>query len=286
MHTYTHKHKQHGKLAYLWCIPIDKETPSYQRITNKLQWKDWCTKGGLCSLCLFVWNEVCYELAVCVSAFDLNVPHDALSSFSGICLKMSSQFKLASRERCLLLGRIHREKRAVLYAESDGGMGETTSKLPMPFSPIFDDAVLPQAFVSGLGHSCQTRCYPRSPPKNLRPRAAAPQTLNRSIRHTMLRAAGVWAVAVGACLVPWPETCALSQTHTHSCTPHCKSYALLHTVCKTIDLFFCVKCPIVLSLTSVLSVAGWPHSLLLVPPPPPSHRSAPWKYPQGLSTHM
>lgn len=140
---------------------------------------------------------------------------------------------------------MHHEK----WTESDSGIGQTTSKLPCLFSPIFDDAVLPQAFVSGLGRSCQARCYPRSPPKNLRPRAAAPQTLNRSIRHTMLRAAGVWAVAVGACLVPWPETCALSQTHTRSCTPCTLQKVLLSY--KTIDLFFCV---IVLSLTSVFPV--------------------------------
>ncbi|KAM7407101.1 hypothetical protein PAMA_003028 [Pampus argenteus] len=30
-------------------------------------------------------------------------------------------------------------------------------QIAMPFSPIFDDAVLPQAFVFGLGHSCQAR---------------------------------------------------------------------------------------------------------------------------------
>ena len=136
----------------------------------------------------------------------------------------------------------------------------------MPFSPVFDDAVLPQAFVSSLGHSCQARCYPHSPPKNLRPRAAAHQTLNRSIRHTVLGAAGVWAVALGACLVPWPETCALSHTHTHSQLHNTHAKGILFY--KTTDLFFCVKCPIVLFLTSVLSVGHWPLSLLLIFPRP------------------
>lgn len=101
-------------------------------------------------------------------------------------------------------------------------------QIAVPFSPILADAVLPQAFVLRLGHSCQARCYPCSPPENLRPRATARQTLNRSIRHTVLRAAGVWVVALGACLVLWPETCALSQGHTHSCTPHCRCYSLLY----------------------------------------------------------
>lgn len=192
MHTYTHKHKQHGKLAHLWCIPIDKETPSHQRITNKLQWKDWCTKGGLCSFCLFVWNKVCYELVVCVSAFDLKVPHDALSFFAVEFVQRAQIPSLSVQHESSEKWTVHWIRQR--YRPDHKQIGT-------PFSPIFDDAVLPQAFVSCLGHSCQTRCYPRSPPKNLRPRAAAPQTLNRSIRHTMLRAAGVWAVAVGACLV-------------------------------------------------------------------------------------
>ena len=137
-------------------------------------------------------------------------------------------------------------------------------QIVMPFSPIFDDAVLPQAFVSGLGRSCQARCYPRSPPKNLRPRAAAPQTLNRSIRHTMLRAAGVWAVAVGACLVPWPETWALSQTHIRSCTPHCKSTTLL--LLTQLTYSFVSNVPLSYRWLLFLSVARWPIFLPLVPP--------------------
>lgn len=132
-------------------------------------------------------------------------------------------------------------------------------QIVMPFSPIFDDAVLPQAFVSGLGRSCQARCYPRSPPKNLRPRAAAPQTLNRSIRHTMLRAAGVWAVAVGACLV-W----ALSQTHIRSCTPHCKSTTLL--LLTQLTYSFVSNVPLSYHWLLFLSVARWPIFLPLVPP--------------------
>lgn len=107
-------------------------------------------------------------------------------------------------------------------------------QITMAFSPIFDDAVLPQAFVSSLGHSCRVRCYPRSPPKNLRPRATAPQTLNRSIRHTMLRAAGVWAVAVGACLVPWLETCTLPYSQLHTILQKVSS-ALHHS--RTLQIF-------------------------------------------------
>ena len=96
-------------------------------------------------------------------------------------------------------------------------MGQTTSKLPCLFSPIFDDAVLPRAFVFSLGHSCQARCYPRSPPKNLRPRAAAPQTLNRSIRHTMLRAAGVLSCGCGCVSCPSArDVRIISLSHTHT----------------------------------------------------------------------
>lgn len=54
-----------------------------------------------------------------------------------------------------------------------------------------------------------------------------PQTLNGSIRHTMLRTAGVWAVALGAYLVPRPEARTLSQTPARSCTPFSKSDLLL-----------------------------------------------------------
>lgn len=129
MHTYTHKHKQHGKLAYLWCIPIDKGTPSYQRITNKLQSKGWCTKGGLCSFCLFVWNKVCYELVVCVPAFDLNVSHDALSSVEFV-LRCPSSLGLHHVCYWTLF-----TMKSGLCSESDGSIGKTTSKLPWLLFP-------------------------------------------------------------------------------------------------------------------------------------------------------
>lgn len=182
---------------------------------------------------------------------------------------------------CLLLDHVHHQtwtKHWIRWQHR-----QDHKQIVMPFSPVFGDAVLPQAFVSCLGHSCQTRCYPCSPPKNLRPRATAPQTLNRSIRHTMLRAAGVWAVAAGVCLVPRPEACTLSQTQTHNCTPHCQNYLFLNLI-KRMNTLFCVKWSIVLFLTSVSSVYHWPHSLNLVPLPVST--PAPWKYPQGLSAHM
>lgn len=151
--------------------------------------------------------------------------HMMLCPLWNLFFKISFQFRLAS---CLLFDPIHHEKWTLQWIRWQHR--QVHKQIAMPFSPVFDDAVLPQAFVSSLGHSCQTRCCPHSPPKNLRPRATAPQTLNRSIRHTMLKAAGVWAVVVGACLVPRPEACALSQTHTHSCTPHCEGDLLLCTL--------------------------------------------------------
>lgn len=102
---------------------------------------------------------------------------------------MSHRFKLCLQKKCLLLGRILHEWRMMHCIKWQ--YRPDHKQIAMPFSPIFADAVLPQAFVFSLGHSCQARCYPRSPPKNLSPRATAPQTLNRSIRHTMLKAAGV-----------------------------------------------------------------------------------------------
>lgn len=111
------------------------------------------------SACLFE-IKVCYELVVYVSAFDLNVPHDALSSFfwffyGGICFKT----RPPCLAQCLLLVVDYTPHRIRRRYWTDH------KQIAMPFSPIFDDAVLPQAFVSSLGHSCQTRCYPRSPPK-------------------------------------------------------------------------------------------------------------------------
>ena len=71
------------------------------------------------------------------------------------------------------------------------------------------------------------RCSPRSPPQNLPPRANAPQTLNRSIRHTVLEAAGVRAGTGGACPpVPLVGHTRLGRGHTHTQT-HTRTYRCL-----------------------------------------------------------
>lgn len=64
------------------------------------------------------------------------------------------------------------------------------------------------------GTAVGQRCYPRSSPKNHRPCTAAPQTLNRSIRHTKLRAAGVWACGFWclSCLMA-RDMCIVTRTH-------------------------------------------------------------------------
>lgn len=94
-----------------------------------------------------------------------------------------------------------------------------------------------------------------------------PQTLNRSIRHTMLRTAGVWAVAVGAYLVPRPEACTLSQTHTRSCTPFYKSDLLLCVPFK--DNRFILLCSVFHCPVADFCFARFPltRSVLLSPHP-------------------
>lgn len=183
--------------ANLWCILVDKET----------------NQSGL-----FAWNKICCELRVCSLVWSNHVTLCFI--LKKLVFMVSSNFSLAWFAKWLYSPWKVDPALRWQYRQD-------CKQIAMAFSLIFDDAVLPSPFVFCLGHSCHTRCYPCSPPKNLRPRATAPQTLNRSIRHTVLRAAGVWAVAAGACLVPRPVACTLSPTQTRSCTPHCRSYLLL-----------------------------------------------------------
>lgn len=100
------------------------------------------------------------------AAWSLGVLHNALSK---VVWRHPSSFRLAF---CFSFDPIQHEKWNLPWIGRQ--RRQDHKQIAMAFSPVFDDAVLPQAFVSRLGHSCQTRCYPRSPPKNLRPRATAP----------------------------------------------------------------------------------------------------------------
>lgn len=159
------------------------------------------------------------------------------------------------------------------------------------FCLIFDDAALPLAFVSSFGgRSCWgARCYPRFPsPKkeNLRPRAAAPQTLNRSIRHTVLVAAGVLSCGCGCVSCPMGQRRAHYCKHTLTAAHHTAQVLLCSTPSYKDNGF------ILLCHSSRLSRHRLMFRLLPVdpslcfecPPPPfpPGYRSALWKYPQGL----
>lgn len=137
---------------------------------------------------------------------------------------------------------IHYEN--VLCTESGGDIDKTTSKLPWLLFPSSMMRYFLRLLSPVWGTAVKLGAIHTPLPKNLRPRATAPQTLNRSIRHTMLKAAGVWAVAAGACQ---------GQRHVHyhkykfpAAHPSSEVSSCFVSWYKTIDLFFCAKCSIVL----------------------------------------
>lgn len=130
--TCTHTHTNTSSMVS-WLIfdvsRLTKGLPPIKGLQINSNQKAGAQKVALCSFCLFVWNKVCYELVVCVPAFDLNVSHDALSLVEFV-LRCPSSLGLHHVCHWTLF-----TMKSGLCSESDGSIGKTTSKLPCLLFP-------------------------------------------------------------------------------------------------------------------------------------------------------
>lgn len=140
--------------------------------------------------------------------FDLNAAQWGLVLFNRTCWKISPQFKM-----CFYVF-----FRTYLWWVVNIGQNQMAVWPKANCHAFSVSSLLMRYFLRLLslvwGTAVGQRCYPRSPPKNHRPCTTAPQILNRSIRHTMLRAAGVWACGFWclSCLMA-RDMCIIARAH-------------------------------------------------------------------------
>lgn len=126
MHTYTNTSSMVSWLIFD-VSRLTKRLPPIKGLQINSNEKTDAQKVAYSFRVFFAWNKVCYELVVCVSAFDLNVPHDGYSLF----FSPSSSLHY----KCSVCRWAVFTMESGLCTESDSSIGQTTSKLPCLLVP-------------------------------------------------------------------------------------------------------------------------------------------------------